>query len=237
MNPMNIVLTCIIVDDEPIARKSMETLCQKSANLDVQQICKDASEALIYLEENSVDLIFLDVEMPGISGLELLDKIGLNQQVILTTSKIEYAFEAFSYNVTDYLKKPISFPRFEEAVRKALEVQKSKNISKTDSVSNEIYVRVDGKLVRLLYEDILYFENAGDYVCIVTTSGNYIIHGTITNIDSKLPKSIFMKVHRSYIVNLTKIKDIEESTLVIDKKVIPISRAHKNLLFDQLNLL
>ena len=89
----------------------------------------------------------------------------------------------------------------------------------------------------MLYDDILYFENAGDYVCIVTTSGNHLIHGTITNIDSKLPKSLFMKVHRSYIVNLTKIKDIEESTLVIDKKVIPISRAHKNLLFDQLNLL
>lgn len=228
-------LSCIIVDDEAIARKSIETLCQKSEQLELVKVCENAEQALEYLQENQVDLIFLDVEMPGLTGIQLMDKISTDQQVILTTAKIEYAFEAFEYHVTDYLKKPISYYRFEEAVKKAVDIHvKIKNVQKT---SNSIYIKEDGRLVRVPLDNILYVENAGDYVCIQTTYGKHIVYGTIRGIDERLPKTKFLKVHRSYIVNLDKIKDIEETTLVIDRKVIPISRAHKNALLSSLNLL
>jgi DNA-binding LytR/AlgR family response regulator len=164
-----------------------------------------------------------------------MDKIGSDQQVILTTAKVEYAYEAFEYHVTDYLKKPISFPRFEEAVRKAVELLRQNDRTKTGA--NEIYIKEDGRLVRLLYDDILYIENAGDYVCIQTTTSKHIIYGTIRSLEARLPTSKFLKVHRSFIINLGKIKDIEDATLVIDRKVIPISRSHRNMLMNNLNLL
>jgi DNA-binding LytR/AlgR family response regulator len=232
---MNTALNCIIVDDEAIARKSLEKLCLKSEFIKITSICESAEEALAFLEENSVDLLFLDVEMPGLSGMELMDKIGSDQQVILTTAKVEYAYEAFEYHVTDYLKKPISFPRFEEAVRKAVELHRQNDRTKTGA--NEIYIKEDGRLVRLLYDDILYIENAGDYVCIQTTTSKHIIYGTIRSLEARLPTSKFLKVHRSFIINLGKIKDIEDATLVIDRKVIPISRSHRNMLMNSLNLL
>ena len=228
-------LSCIIVDDEMIARRSLERLCQKIESLELVNIFENPNHALTWLEENSVDLIFLDVLMPGLTGIELMDQIGDLSQVILTTSRTEYAFEAFQYHVTDYLKKPISFPRFEQSVLKAVETHKQNEGYK--SSAEEIYIREDGRYVKVLYENILYFENAGDYVCIKTKEGSHIIPGTIKSIDSRLKDPRFLKVHRSFIVNLDKIKDIEDTTLVIDNKVIPVSRAHKSSLVGHLNLL
>ena len=229
------VLNCMIIDDELMARKSLERLCKKNEALNVISICETAVEALEKLEELNPDLIFLDVEMPEMSGIEFLDKAPTLAQVILTTSKEEYAFDAYQYQVTDYLKKPIALPRFQQAIAKIVETHKRSNEYKANA--NEIYIREDGRYVRISYDDILYFENAGDYVCIKTISGSHIIHGTMKNIDSRLNHPQFLKVHRSYIVNMGKIKDIEDNTLVIDRKVIPISRAHKQALMGRLNLL
>lgn len=228
------ILDCIIVDDELIARKSLERLCSKSEALHIVKICENATEALEYLEENPVDLIFLDVEMPGLSGIELMDHLAVLPNIILTTSKTDYAFEAYQYQVVDYLKKPITFPRFEQAVQKVIEIELRKQ---PQGDSTDIYLRENGRYVRVPINDILYVENAGDYVCIRTEKKSHIVHGTIKSIDSKLNHEQFMKVHRSYIVNLEKIVDIEDSTLVIADKVIPISRAHKALLLGSLNLL
>lgn len=228
-------LSCIIVDDEMIARRSLERLCQKLDTLQLINIFEDPNQALTFLQQNTVDLIFLDVLMPGLTGIELMDQIGDLSQVILTTSRTEYAFEAFQYHVTDFLKKPISFPRFEQSVLKAIEVHKQNEGYRSNA--QEIYIREDGRYVRVLYENILYFENAGDYICIKTTAGNHIIPGTIKSLDFRLKDPRFLKVHRSFIVNLSKIKDIEDTTLVIDNKVIPVSRAHKASLVGHLNLL
>lgn len=228
-------LTCIIVDDEMIARKSLERLCLKVESLELLSIFENPREALAYLEESDVDLIFLDVEMPDLSGIEFMDHIGDLSQIILTTSKTEYAYEAFQYHVSDYLKKPISLPRFEQSVHKALEIHKQDE--NYEANTNDIYIREDGRYVRIRYDDILYFENAGDYIYIKTAQSNHIIHGTIKSIDTRLKDPRFLKVHRSYIVNLDKIIDIEDATLVIGKKVIPISRAHKSSLVGHLNLL
>ncbi|MEZ5041048.1 MAG: LytTR family DNA-binding domain-containing protein [Saprospiraceae bacterium] len=228
-------LNCIIVDDDLMARKALEKLCEKSELLNTIGICKDAKEALNLLSKEIIDLIFLDIEMPEITGIEFLEHAVSLPQVIFTTSKTEYAFEAFNYQVTDYLKKPITYPRFQQAVEKAYAIHEKNNAYKANA--QEVYVREDGRFVRIPFDHILYFENVGDYIRVKTVSGSHIIHGTLKSIAAKLENPQFLKVHRSFIVNLSKIKDIEENTLVIEKKVIPISRANKPVLMGKLNLL
>ena len=229
------ILNCMIVDDEIMARKSLERLCAKYDNLNVVQICENAKDALKYLAEEPVDLIFLDIEMPETTGIDFLNQAITLPQIIFTTSKTEYAFEAFEYSITDYLKKPIAFPRFQQAVEKAFEIQLQNNAYRAQA--EEVYIKVDGKYIRIPFNNILYFENVGDYVKVKTEESTHIIYRTLKSIDAKLSNPLFLKVHRSYIVNLSKIKDIEESTLVIGKKVIPISRANKSTLMSKLNLL
>ena len=233
------ILNCMIVDDDLLARKSLQHLCKKMDGLNLVQVCENASSALEFLKEEEIDLIFLDIEMPDLTGIEFLDRMATMPQVIFTTSKTEYAFEAFEYEVTDYLKKPIKFPRFQKAVEKAIELYKKDNSAPggPNINANEVYLKENGKLIRVAYEDIEYFENAGDYILVKTNDNKHIIHGTLKSIDAKLNHPLFLKVHRSYIVNLSKIKDIEENTLVIDKKVIPISRANKPVLLGKLNML
>ncbi len=175
--------------------------------------------------------------MPGLTGLELLEQLDIIPQVIFTTSNKEYAFEAYEYEVTDFLKKPIVQPRFIKAVVKAVDRAELLDAVAVNSAKHELYVKTDGRFVRLPYTEILYFENVGDYVKVCSNLGNHIIHGALKSIDARLTHPRFMKVHRSFIVNLDHIKDIEDNTLVIQKKVIPISRAHKPILLKSLNIL
>lgn len=230
-------LQAIIVDDDPMARNSLEHLCKRVENLELVDICENAPDALRTVKEKAVDLIFLDIEMPGMTGLELLEQLPYSPQIIFTTSNKDYAFEAFEYEVTDFLKKPIQQNRFLKAVEKAEHRFQQLQAVAHASAGKEIYVKASGKLIRLNYEDILYFENVGDYIKVVTNDKNHIIHGTIKGLDEKLDYPRFLKVHRSFIVNLDKIKDIEDSTIVIEKKVIPVSRAHKPILMQSLNIL
>ncbi len=230
-------LQAIIVDDDPMARNSLEHLCKRVENLELVETCENAPDALRTIKGKAVDLIFLDIEMPGMSGLELLEQLPYSPQIIFTTSNKEYAFEAFEYEVTDFLKKPIQQNRFLKAVEKAEHRFQQLQAVAHASAGKEIYVKASGKLIRLNYEDILYFENVGDYIKVVTNDKNHIIHGTIKGLDEKLDYPRFLKVHRSFIVNLDKIKDIEDSTIVIEKKVIPVSRAHKPILMQSLNIL
>lgn len=230
-------LKCLIVEDELMARKSLVSLCKKIEKLDLLNAFENAEEALISLQNEEVDLIFLDIEMPGMSGLDLLSQLSIIPQVIFTTGNKEYAYEAYEYDVTDFLKKPITLPRFQKAVDKALLRQTQLIEVASESAKNEIYIKTEGRLVRIPFANILYFENVGDYVKVITSDGNHIIHGSLKSIYSRIDHPRFLKVHRSYIVNLDKIKDIEDNTLVIDKSVIPISRAHKPILLKTINLL
>lgn len=229
------ILDCMIVDDEIMARKLLGRFCERCENLNVVQICENVNDALVYLTQHSVDLVFLDIEMPELSGFDFLDQVVTLPQIIFTTSKTEYAYEAFEYSITDFLKKPINFSRFQQAVEKAIEVKRNNNYYRANA--KEVYLKVEGKYVRVAYDNILYFENAGDYVKVKTTESTYIIYSTLKNIDAKLNSPQFLKVHRSFIVNLIKIEDIEEGTLVIEEKVIPISRANKSVLMNKLNIL
>ena len=237
-NRQNMKINCLIVDDDSMARLALQRLCSKVEFLNVAGICESAEEALEVMnqEESQVDLLFLDMEMPGLSGTELLDRLPVLPLVIFTTSKADYAFDAFEYGAIDFLKKPISQPRFEQAIQKILKMQNDSQAYQ--ALANEIFIRENGKYLRLASDQILFFENVGDYVRISTSAGgNHIIHGTLKGIGEKLNDPRFLKVHRSYIVNLQKIVDIEENTLVIGKTVIPISRAGKPVLMSRLKIL
>jgi DNA-binding LytR/AlgR family response regulator len=238
-------LKCVIIDDDAMCRRSLELFCGKHPNLTLAGVYESAQIYLESIQKDDFilpDLLFLDVEMPELTGLELLDALPVQPLVIINTSKKEYAFDAFEYQVTDFLKKPVNYPRFSQAVDKALaQWEKDHEISKPTSTTampeQDIYVKVDGKLVRLNVEDILYFESNGDYVTIKTSAGSHTILSTMKSLEEKLTHPNFIKVHRSYIINKTKIVDIEENTIVIAKKVIPISRANKAAFLERLNLL
>ncbi len=225
----------MIVDDDAMARASIQALCKKAPLIDVVAICDSAEAAIEMLKKQAIDLILLDIEMQGMSGIDLLNELVQQPQVIFITSERKYAYEAFQYQVTDYLQKPIKMNRFQEAIEKVQKVQTE--IERYKKRSTDIYIKVEGRYVRLSYDEILFFEYVGDYVRIATTKGRFIIHSTLKSIDQKLKDARFLKVHRSFIINLDKIKDIEENSLVIEGAVIPISRANKPILLSRLNFL
>lgn len=227
--------TCVIVEDLQVAADYLAKCCEKSALLDVKGHFANAELALDYLNKNSIDVLFLDVEMPGASGFELLDQLAYYPKVILTTSKSEYAYNAFEYNVTDFLKKPFTYQRFQDALNKLTTAAGENNISST--ASDHIFIKCDGKLVRLNNDDILYIESMGDYVKFVTNDKKYITHNTIKNLEEKVNRQCFVKVHRSYIINITKIDDIRENDLYIKGNEIPVSKSHKADVLKRLNII
>lgn len=231
------VLQTIIVEDELMARKSLIRLCENHAHIELLHAFENGKEAHEYLIENSVDLILLDIEMPIMSGLELLESLSYLPQVVITSSKKEYAFEAFEYDVADFLPKPSNQIRFAKAIEKAIDRYQRFSAIANSSAENELYIKEDGRFTRLPYDKILYFENVGDYIKVITDERAHVIYGTIKGLDQKLSYPRFLKVHRSFIVNLDKIKDIEDNTLVINKKVIPVSRAHKPVLMNSINII
>lgn len=206
-------LSCIIVEDLQVAANYLKKCCEKSGTVEFKGHFINVQDALFFLNENSVDLIFLDVEMPGANGFELLDQIAFSPKVILTTSKKDYAYNAFQYNVSDYLMKPFTYQRFLESLQK---IKPSNETISTNNGSDHIYIKADGKLIRLNNDSILYIESMGDYVKFVTHDNKkYITHNTIKNLEEKVNKQDFLKVHRSYIVNLHKIDDMRENLSLI----------------------
>ena len=204
--------------------------CEKIENLEVEATFESGIEAINWLKKNDTDLVLLDIEMPDLSGMELVKTIDNLPQIIFITGHTEYALEAFEYHVTDFVPKPVTYARLMKAVDRAAEL----NDNVKSSTPEELFVRVDSKYVRIQLDDILFVESLGDYVKFITDKKTYIVHSTLKNIDDKLKSDHFIKVHRSYIVNITKIVDIEETNLVIRDKVIPISRAHKQNLINRI---
>jgi DNA-binding LytR/AlgR family response regulator len=230
-------VNCIIVDDEKMALDFLHQFCKKSDKVNVLATFSDPTDALAYLKENKTDLIFLDVEMPGLTGFNLLDNLPYKPRIILTTSKTEYAFEAFQYRVDDYLKKPITFPRFTEAIDKIHEQLAAQGGGNNTGGEDNIFIKTDGKLIKLSYDEILYLESMGDYVKFVTAVKKHLTLNTLSAVEDKLDKTRFLRVHRSYIVNLSKIKDIQGGTLLIDGNVIPISKSHKDEVLQKIKIL
>lgn len=227
----------IVIEDNIMEAAVIEQYCSNYEKLELVSTFTNGTEAISFISQNEVDLIFLDIEMPDMTGLELMDKISYFPQIIITTSNKEYAYDAFEYEIVDFLKKPISLPRFNRTIDKVLGNHELRNKVALSSAATELYVKTDGKYIRVPYEDVLYFENVGDYIKVITSSGMHIIYGALKTLAQKLSYPRFLKVHRSFIVNLDKIVDIEDNSLVIGKKVIPISRAHKPIIMSSINVI
>jgi DNA-binding LytR/AlgR family response regulator len=232
--------TCIIVEDIQIAADFLRKFCDKSGLIEVKGHFLNVSDALDFLDKDQADLIFLDVEMPGANGFELLDRLTYSPKIILTTSKTEYAFDAFQYNVNDYLKKPFTYKRFLEAVQK---IGGSTNPAapvaqpSVQADNDALFIKAEDKLVRLLKDEILFIESMRDYVKFVTAGKTYITYNTLKNLEEKLNGHTFLKVHRSFIININKIDDIRGNTIYLQGNQIPVSKDHKDELVKRLNIL
>lgn len=234
-------MNCIVVDDSKIARAAIKPLIAQFDFLNLVQECETPIEAFSYLKKEQVDLIFLDVEMPGMTGLELIKNLENPPLVILITSKKEYAAEAFDLNVIDYLIKPLSLPRFMVAVNKAKELFEKKEPKQQvmqDSRSKDyIFVRSGGILIKIKIDSIQYIQAIGDYVNIYTTEKRYTVHITLKNIEEKLPADKFFRLHRSYLVALNHIDNIEENSAYTGKHPLPIAGQFKKDLLKRLNMI
>lgn len=229
--------TCIIVEDIQIAADFLSKFCEKSGLVEVQGHFLNVADALVFLDTGRPDLIFLDVEMPGASGFDLLDRLTYSPRIILTTSKTEYAFDAFQYNVSDYLKKPFTYKRFLESIHK-IQAQTPTALTPQPGVDNDvIFIRADERLVKLKKEDILYIESMRDYVKFVTPGKTYITYSTLKNMEERLAGQDFIKVHRSYIININKIDDIRGNEVYVQGSPIPVGKGHKEDLAARLNIL
>lgn len=217
------MMDCVIIEDLKVAADYLKRCCEKSGRINVRGHFPDVPSALEYLNNNTVDLLFLDVEMPGANGFELLDNLAYKPKVILTTSKEKYAYNAFQYHVTDFLKKPFTYARFLQALEKLEWSEKAASTNNTVAPGH-IFIKTDGKLVRLNNEDILFIESMGDYVKFVTRDKKYVTSNSIRNLEEKVNKDCFIRVHRSYIINMQKIDVIRENDLHINGVEIPISK-------------
>jgi DNA-binding LytR/AlgR family response regulator len=231
-------VTCMIVDDEPMAREIISSFVGKIHNLELVATCKNVSEAFSVLQKESIQLIFLDINMPEISGLSLAKSIQHKSQVIFTTAYREYAIEGFDLQAVDYLLKPISFDRFLKAVQKYFDLHISKETVKKEvqylEKETSIFVRSDRKMVKVRFKEINYIESLSDYVKIFTDKETIITRETISNIESKLPSNEFLRTHRSYIVSMPKIDSFTNELIELKKKAIPISRSYKENVLQKL---
>lgn len=230
----------IIVDDEKMARVIIQTLADDIKGLSVIEEFSSAIEAMKFLNENKVDLIFLDIHMPGFNGLDFIKALKNPPKIILTTSDPKFAIEAFEYDfIIDYLLKPIETSRFQKAISKAENkiLEKTSTSIKPIDNSNDFYVNIDRRLIKIDLSSIYLVEAKGDYIHIKTDDKNYVVHSTLKKIEEKLPDSLFLKIHRSFIINIKKIIDIEDNSVLIKKDVIPVSRSKRPELMKRLDLL
>ena len=231
-------MNCIIIDDDLMSRRIIEEFVNRTDQLYLLNSYENAVDAInAFSTEEDIDLIFLDIEMPEMSGIDFLETLTNPPQIIIISSKDKYALEAFNYDVTDYLLKPISYSRFFKAVNKA-------NIrfkNKVDTKDDEIFIKKNSALVRLKYEDILWVEALENYVIFNTFHEKYTIHFTMKAIEQKLPSNRFTRVHRSYIVNTSSINIIEDNSVIIKthdgNRSIPIGKSYKDKLMGDINLI
>jgi two-component system response regulator LytT len=235
-------MDCIIIDDEEMARVIIGKMIENTPQLNLLQAFSNAMQAIKYLNQNEVDLIFLDIHMPDFTGFDLIQTLKHPPKIILITSDKNFAIEAFEYEcIVDYLVKPITEDRFQKAILKTNAKQSltttTVNKSLNEDTANEFYINIDRRLIKIEFALVNIIEAKGDYIHIKTENKNYVVHSTLKKIEDKLPKDLFLKVHRSFIINTKKIIDIEDNSVLIGKDVIPVSRANRPDLMERLNLL
>ena len=225
-------MKCIIIDDEPLAIEIMESYVNKVEQLKLMGTFRNAISAFTYLQQHAVDLIFLDIQMPKLSGIDFLKTLKNPPKVIFTTAFRDYAIEGFELEVADYLLKPIPFDRFLKGVAKVLHQQPAtvqyNNSTKPEASDNYVYFKVDKKMVKTHMSDILYIESIKDYVKVRTGEKEIITQQKISYLEESLPKEQFIRIHRSFIVNREKIDAYSATDVEIGKHQVPIGRNYKN---------
>jgi len=233
-------MNCILIDDDKLSRKILEEFIKKTEGVSLKASFSDGVEAINYLKnEEDIQLIFLDIEMPEMNGIEFLNSLKNPPQIIIVSGKGNYALDAFEYDVTDYLLKPVSYPRFYKSIDRATARFEQNKIHLVGK--EEIFIKKNSTLVRLKYDDILWVEALENYVIFNTFKEKYTIHFTMKAIEQKLPSTKFTRVHRSYIVNTSTIDVIEDNAVIIKtddgNKNIPIGKSYKEKLMKDINLI
>lgn len=240
-------LRCMIVDDEPLALDVLETFISRLDNLELVCRCNNAMEAYTCLQNEQVDLLFLDIQMPKLTGIDFLKSLANPPKVIFTTAYRDYAVEGFELNVVDYLLKPIAFERFLKAVSKVSALEQKtpaqaaaatpvqSSFSGSDYKDAFIYLKADKKMVKVMLSDILYIESLKDYIRVKTEAKEIISYQKISFLEEKLPADKFLRIHRSFIVALDKIQAFSASAVDLGTNEIPIGRFYKNEVLQVLN--
>ncbi len=230
---------CMIVDDEPLAVQALETLLARLDYIEIVGACEDALKAFHVLRETPVDLLFLDIEMPGLTGVDFLRSLKHPPTVIFVTAYREYALDAFELDVVDYLLKPVSFDRLLQALERyysrTRSVQTPIPISAASEPAEVVDVKSDKKIIRVPVNEILYIEGMKDYLKIVTRRDPVVSKMTLKEMQEKLPREKFLRIHRSFIVNISRIRSYSSSSIDIDTHELPIGRIYKAAVMGALN--
>jgi DNA-binding LytR/AlgR family response regulator len=233
-------VNCLIVDDEPIARDIIQTYCSHLPILHVVASCSNALEAKAVLQNKKIDILFLDINMPVLNGIAFLKTLKNQPQVIFTTAYKEYAVDAFDLSACDYLLKPFSMERFIMAVDKALERLNTplltSQVNAEAKTEDYFFIKTDGKIYKVFYDDLLFAAAQGNYTKIVTTQTSLLPVMTFSGFEELVPKTMFLRVHRSFIINKSKITHIEGNRVFINKNEIPIGSNYKDDFLKMLGL-
>ncbi len=235
-------MNCIIIDDDKLSLRIIEDFVKKTEGLSLVGAYSSAVDAINNMSKEDaphVHIIFLDIEMPEMSGIDFLKSLNELPQIVIYSSKEKYAVESYEFDVTDYLLKPVQYGRFIKAINRAKERFDKKE--KFGSEGSEIFIKNNSTLVRVKYDDILWIEALENYVVVNTFKEKYTIHFTMKAISEKMPSEKFVRIHRSFIVNISKIKMIEDNSVIIRQdngsKIIPIGKSYKDNLMDDINLI
>ncbi len=216
-------MKCIIVDDEPLAQEVLENFISRMDNLQLVSKCNNAVDAFQLLHSRSVDLMFLDIKMPGINGLDFVRSLKNPPAVIFTTAFAEHALTGFELEAIDYLLKPITYERFEKSIQRLLKIYKPESVEP----KSYTYFKVSGQLIKIAHTDLQYAQSVKDYILLCTTKGNYLTHMTMKYLNELLPADMFLRVHRSYLVNKNFVDKASKNTIIIAKEVIPIGEKYR----------
>lgn len=225
-------IKCVITDDEPTACEGLQRYVERVDFLSLMTVCEDAIQLNTFLQTAQPDLLFLDIEMPYLSGLELLASLTHPPHVIITSAYEKYALKGFELDVTDYLLKPISFDRFLKAVNKVHNIMQQEE--RLEESSNYLFVRSDRQMHKVFLKDVVVIEGLENYVCIYTESSKLLVRSTMKRMVEVLPKGFFLQVHKSYVINLEKIDKIDGYRIIVGQHAIPIARNFRDEVFTRI---
>ncbi len=228
------MLQAVIIDDDELSRKAIKQCIERNGNIELMMEFNSAVDAISEINKLECDLIFLDVEMPEMDGLEFISMANNLPQIVIISSKSKYAAEAYNYDVTDYLVKPINYPRFIKSIEKVKTIQEG--VTLNNPGKDHLFFKKNNAHIRVDFSEIQFIEAYADYVTVYAKDQKFVVLSTMKAVEQRFPKNEFMRIHRSYIIRLDKIKSIEENSVCFGEKTIPVSRSYKAAFMDKMNI-